>query len=703
MSRFLWEIGTEEIPAGKLAAAIQALQINMEKALSDHGLSQDGLSVETQGTPRRLTVAIDGLLAKQVDTVEERRGPPVDRAFDAEGNPTKAALGFAGGLGVSVADLGRLQTPKGDYLVYNIRQTGLAAKEILPQVMNEILSNFPWPKSQRWGDGEMRFVRPINWILAILDGQVLPFSTIDGLAAGNLTQGHRFLARGPFRVSDYDSYQKALKKGKVVLCSDDRKKQIRKGVKSLAKKAGGSAIVSEALLMENVGLTEWPVPLMGNFDPCYLSIPSEVLITSMQYHQKYFPIQDQNGTLLPHFIAISNIDTEDNSVLIAGYERVLKARLEDAAFYWESDQNIALESRLENLESVVFQAKLGTLYEKSLRIESLTRQIALVIPEIPLNDTLNAARLCKCDLVTGMVGEFPELQGIMGGYYALAFGASKQTATAIREHYRPQGAADDLPKSLAGVAVSLADKLDTLVGCFGLGLVPSGAKDPFALRRAALGVIRMVLDGQGLKLPLKPLLAAAYNAYKPGLLEESMEDTVDKILAFFYGRLKSFLKSEGFDYDLIDAVQSLGLDDLCDVVLRVKSLSAFKAQPEYTALVAANKRIANILSKSGRTMESGVDWRAEIQAPLLMEKSEIDLNQRVSDCVDRVEGHVAKQSYDEALTALAGLRDNIDRFFDQVMVMDKDLAIRENRLALLAMVRGTFGLVADVSRLVLPE
>ncbi|MBF0358414.1 MAG: glycine--tRNA ligase subunit beta [Magnetococcales bacterium] len=699
MSNFIWEIGVEEIPAGKLAAAIVALQQRMEKALNEHSLTGNNCKVDSQGTPRRLMVEVAGLADKQPDTTEERRGPPVARAFDGDGKPTKAAEGFASSCGVSVADLGRLETPKGDYLAYNILQTGRSAEEILPQIMTDIISNFPWQKSQRWGGGEMRFVRPINWILAILDGEIMPFSTVDGMEAGNITQGHRFMARGPFKVTDSSSYLKAMEAGKVILSSKKRKKVIEAGVTKLAEKAGGVAVISESLLMENVGLTEWPVPLLGKFDTSYLSIPPEVLITSMQYHQKYFPIADKSGKLLPNFVAVSNIDTEDNGVLVNGYQRVLRARLEDAAFYWKSDQSVSLESRLDGLKSVVFQASLGTVYEKSIRVEGLAKLLVSHVPEAPLEDTVYAARLCKCDLITGMVGEFPELQGIMGSYYALASGANSKVAEAIRDHYRPQGAADELPSTPGGMVVSIADKIDTLVGCFAVGLAPSGAKDPFALRRAALGVIRIVLAGSGVHLPLKVVLDRAYDSYADGVLSDSKDESTRKIVAFFYGRLQNYLKADGFDYDLIEAVQALGLDDLYDVVLRVQALAEFKKRSSYAALVAANKRIANILAKSGKdSADIGV-----VDSSLLTDAAEIEMYKQVVECADVVTGCVASQEYDQALTALAELRETIDLFFDKVMVMDENITVRDNRLGLLALVRGTFGKVADVSRLVLQE
>ncbi|MBF0379489.1 MAG: glycine--tRNA ligase subunit beta [Magnetococcales bacterium] len=703
MSSFFWEIGVEEIPAGKLAGAIDALDNNIKKAIEENSLAQQGTTVDCQGTPRRLMVAISGLADKQPDTEEERRGPPVARAFDGDGKPTKAAEGFAKGCGVTVAELGRLQTAKGDYLAYNIKQDGKSAAKILPQIMTDIITNFPWQKSQRWGSGDMRFVRPVNWIVALLDGEILPFTTIDGMAASNQTQGHRFMARGPYTVNDVDSYKEAMSQGKVVLSSKKRKKIIRSGVEKLAEEVGGVAVISESLLMENVGLTEWPHPLLGTYDPSYLKIPSEVLITSMQYHQKYFPVQNSDGELLPNFVAVSNIDTADNKVLVTGYERVLRARLEDAAFYWKSDQSVSLESRLEGLKTVVFQAKLGTVYEKSMRIEAIAQEVVKHVPQATKEDTLHAARLCKCDLTTGMVGEFPELQGIMGSYYALASNTNKDVAGAIRDHYRPQGAADDLPATPSGMVVSIADKIDTLVGCFAVGLAPSGAKDPFALRRAALGVIRILLAGDGVRLPLKSILELAYDSYTDGVLETGKDEVTQIIVDFFYGRLKNYLKADGFDYDLIDAVQALELDDIFDVVKRVQALAKFKKQSSYAALVAANKRIANILAKSQKSPEQIKKMQSTVDKNLLTVDAEIEMYEKVVACSDVVTNCVATQVYDEALTALAQLRETIDQFFDQVMVMDENVTVRENRLALLALVRGTFGKVADVSRLVLTE
>ncbi len=701
MSDFFWEIGCEEIPAGMLPAAIDDLAARFRSALDAAGLIRDGgTRLECHGTPRRLALSVTGLAARQKDLSEERRGPPVARSFDADGNPTKAAEGFARGCGVTVAELGRLETPKGVWLAHTIQKPGAPAATILPGILSDILATFPWPKSMRWGDGDMRFVRPVGWMVALLDGEILPFATIDGLQAGAETRGHRFMAPGPFRVGGWDDYRTTLQDNKVVLELEERRRLIRERTRELADAAGGRAVVPESLLTENAGLTEWPVPLLGRFDPAYLEIPREVLATSMQYHQKYFPVAGADGELLACFVAVANLETADEgAVLIKGYERVLRARLEDAAFYWSEDRKVTLDQRLESLKKVVFQARLGTLYEKTGRLESLAGAIAAhVTPAPDMESVKEAARLCKCDLVTGMVGEFPELQGVMGGHYLRAAGGDGRVADAIREHYRPQGSADDLPETVLGSIVSMADKLDTLVGCFSIGLVPSGAKDPFALRRSALGVIRMVLAGEGMHLPLRPLLEGAHAAYPREVPERDAAETAGALLDFFYGRLKSFLKADGYDYDLIEAVQALGLDDLFDVVSRVRALAGFKEMAAYEALVAANKRIANILAKSQGDGRGGT-----VDPSLFSDAAEEALWQAVGECAGRVTERVKQGAYGDALADLAGLRSGIDRFFDDVLVMDPDARVRDNRLALLAAVRGTFQQVADVSRLVLPE
>ena len=714
-SVFLWEIGCEEIPAGLLPAAIDALGSMLEKALTDVGLWRDGQTAcHCQGTPRRLLVEVSGLAEQQTDVEEVRRGPMVSRGFKEDGSATPAALGFAKSCGVAVEDLTRQQTKKGEYLACVIHTPGKAAQILLVPIMGTILATFPWKKSMRWGSGEMTFVRPINWIVALFNGQPLAFRTEDGLQAGVETYGHRFMCPGPLLVVEQErvvvdlaSYRQGLRQAKVMLDLQERKNLILDGVERLAALVGGRAVISASLLSENACLTEWPMPLLGRFSEKYLQIPSEVLMTSMQYHQKYFPVQSVEAgesKLLPCFVAVANLETPDQKVLVKGYERVLRARLEDAAFFWDEDRKVKLAERLPGLHQVVFQAKLGTLHQKAVRMSRLAVYMGsgfAVVPDAAVVE--QAALLSKCDLISGMVGEFPELQGVMGGYYWLEEGGDAEVALAIRQHYRPQGMADALPETTLATLVSMADKLDTLVGCFAVGLVPSGTKDPFALRRAALGLIRMMLDGQ-VHLSLRDVVDFAYRLYEEGMLqagksrlEQDVDQTVEAVLRFFYGRLKAYLKADGLDYDLIDAVEVLGLDDLSDAVLRIRALATFKSLDSYAALVAANKRIANIITKAG-------DWQeGKVDAALLQLPAEVVLYEAVCGCESRVEALVQEHAYGAALGLLAELRGAIDQFFDDVMVMDKDLQIRHNRLALLAQVRQSFRLVADVSCLVLVE
>ncbi|MBF0179293.1 MAG: glycine--tRNA ligase subunit beta [Magnetococcales bacterium] len=696
MSALLWEIGCEEIPSRMLPEAVAQLETAVPEALRQAGLWDDASVVEwCHGTPRRLVIAIAGLRERQIDRVEERRGPPLERAFDAQGNPTPAAEGFARVCGVRVADLERLDTPKGSYLACTLRAPGAEARLLLPDLLAGILTRFPWPKSMRWGSGQMRFVRPVRWMVALLDGEIIPVTTVDGLVAADATRGHRFMAPGPCVVRNAGAYLAAIARGRIMLSLDERKRTIWSGVERLAAQAGGRANPDEGLLTENAGLTEWPVPMLGRFDPKYLEIPPEVLTTSMKHHQKYFPVRGLDGKLLPNFVAVANLEVADPSVLVKGYERVLRARLEDAAFYWREDRRTPLPERFSALRTVVFQAKLGTLHQKAERMARLAGHLAERVGESS-ELAVRAATLAKCDLVTGMVGEFPELQGIMGGYYALHAGEDPGVAQAIRDHYRPQGPSDALPDTLLGRIVSMADKLDTLTGCFAIGLAPTGTKDPFALRRAALGVIRMVLDGEGLRLPLLETVRVAHDAYAPGVLEQDAGSVGAAILDFFYGRLKVYLR-QSFDHDLVDAVQVMENDDLRDVVDRVRALAGFKRSDPFASLVAANKRIVNILDKAPLA-----DRQAEVEQGALTHPAEQGLWAELTRCSGQAASFVEARDYGAALATLATLRESIDRFFDELLVMDPDTATRRNRLALLRMIRESFGRVADVSRLELP-
>ncbi|MBF0125416.1 MAG: glycine--tRNA ligase subunit beta, partial [Magnetococcales bacterium] len=565
---FLWEIGCEEIPARMLADAIVTLRERMGAALSEANI--DFVAIESHGTPRRLLVCVSGMAASQQEREELVRGPSLDRAFDAHGNPTAAALGFARSHHVAVTELEQLEIGKGRYLVRRQRLAGQPTVQILPQLMTTLLKQFPWPKSMRWGSGSSRFVRPIQRIVALFDGQVVPFATAEGIVAEGRVVGHRFMAPTPQAVTSMADYRRLLRANRVILDLEERCQIIRTMAQQQASQIGGRAVIDEALLAENGALVEWPVALLGQFPSHYLDIPPEVLITSMKAHQKYFAVIDNEGRLLPHFVAIANMELADPSVLVRGYERVLRARLADAAFYWQEDRRVELRQRLTSLEQVVFQNRLGSMRQKAERLARLTAIIAHGLGEdaATAEAAEQAGRYAKCDLVTGMVAEFPELQGIMGGYYYPLVDDSDRgrlVARAIGEHYQPQGASDSLPTSPLGAMLALADRLDTLVGYFGIGLVPTGAKDPYALRRAALAVIR-ILMGRSWYLSLRSLLERAYGLYDGGVFGgQDQEACLAALLQFFDGRLASHLKSGGFSYDLVEAVQALGLDDVVDV------------------------------------------------------------------------------------------------------------------------------------------
>ncbi|MBF0272630.1 MAG: glycine--tRNA ligase subunit beta [Magnetococcales bacterium] len=698
MSELLWEIGCEEIPSRMLTEAIRHFGTAMMTTLEGAGLTTTDTRLKwCHATPRRLALAVEGIPQRQADRSETRKGPALERAFDAEGRPTKATEGFAHACGTTVAALERLETPKGTYLACTLRTPGSDAQAILPGLMADLLAAFPWPKSMRWGSGQTRFVRPIRWMVALLDGMELPARASESVSGGHETRGHRFMAPGRFPVRNAQEYLTTLAANRVMLSLDERAQVIREGVTRLSSLEGGSAVLDEGLVIENAGLTEWPVPMTGRFDPGYLEIPPEVLATSMKYHQKYFPVKGPDGGLKPCFVAVANLEAPDPAVLVRGYERVLKARLEDAAFYWREDRRLPLPERLPALDKVVFQARLGTVGAKAKRISILAEALATRLDPASAPQAARAALLAKCDLVTGMVGEFPELQGVMGGYYARHAGEEAGVALAIQEHYRPQGAGDALPGSSLGRMVSLADKLDTLVGCFGIGLTPTGTKDPFGLRRAALGVIRMILDGGGLTLGLRELLILAHGAYAPGVLDQDAHTTGEAVLEFIHGRLEVHLRHD-FTHDLIDAVQALRLDDLTDVAARVAALEAFKKSDAFGALVAANKRIANILGKAPSS-----DTGTPVNPQGLHQPAEADLFTALNQAVTTTTPLLAERRYGATLETLATLRAPIDRFFDDLLVMDPDTAIRRNRLALLGSIRESFSRIADFSKLALPE
>jgi glycyl-tRNA synthetase beta chain len=688
----LIELGTEELPPKALPTLETALAEGVRQRLTQAGLTHG--AIESFATPRRLALRVRRIPVNQPDQVLKRRGPPVSQSFDASGAPTRAASGFAQSNGVKVEALGREHDAKGvEYLSFEGTRRGAATLTVLPGVLQQSLDALPIPKRMRWGAGDAQFVRPVHWLVMLFGSQIVP-CTVLGIAAGDITYGHRFMAPRPMRISSPSRYAGVLRtRGRVVASFTERREQIRQQVLSAA--GDGKPIIGAALLDEVTALVEWPVALVGRFEERFLSLPREVLISTLQEHQRYFAIEDSTGALQPRFITISNIDSPQPNVIQAGNERVVRPRLADAAFFWDQDRKQSLAARRDSLDAVTFQAQLGSQGARAARIEMLAATIAHSIGA-DVASAQRAARLAKCDLLTSMVGEFPELQGIMGSYYALADGESDAVAQAIRDHYAPRGAGDALPASRVGDAVAIADKLDSLAGIFALGQKPSGTRDPFGLRRAAIGILRIALEHQ-LTLDLIALIDVAVKA-QPLLEISTRADAVSReIYDYMMERLRAqyldHSAQTGITTEMFDAVLAAQPGSVTDFDARLRALVGFVARPEGASLTAANKRIANILRKSEGTQPN------VLSETLLREEAERQLHQALQPLRERALLAVRSQQYAQGLDLLATLRPQIDAFFDQVLVNDPDEALRANRVALLAEVRTLFCHVADLSRL----
>lgn len=667
MADLLLELFSEEIPARMQPRAEEDLKRLLEGALKDAGLHFD--SIDTYSTPRRLTAHVTGLPKNQPDVREERRGPKV-------GAPEQAVAGFSKSAGLPADKL----VEKDGYLYAKIEKKGMETSQLLSLTLPDLIAKFPWPKSMRWGSGKFRWVRPLHSILCILDGKVVTFE-VDGVKSGNTTQGHRFLSEGSFAVKDFADYKQQLNKNYVMLDPADRKKVILAGAEKLAKKQGLTLVSDESLLTEVAGLVEWPTVLMGSFDKAFLDVPEEVLMSEMQHHQKYFPLKKGNK-LAPNFICVSNIPgTNGGRAIVAGNERVLSARLHDAKFFWDQDRKVKLEDRLPKLKEIVFHEKLGTVAERSARIEKLAGKIAAFVPGCDATKATRAAKLAKADLVSGMVGEFPELQGVMGGYYAKAEGEGEDVANAIRDQYSPKGPSDDCPKAPVSVALALADKIELLTLMFGIDEKPTGSKDPFALRRAALGVIRLIVENKLLHFRLQHELGIS-----------------DDVMAFLADRLKVQQKEKGVRHDLIDAVFSLGHeDDLVRILARVSALQKFLKTKDGENLLAGHKRAVNIIrieeSKDSRPYLDKVDRK------LLKDKEEIALDRALQAARRTIDQALMEEDFEGAMAAVAALRGPIDAFFDNVKVNVDEGKIRENRLRILAGIRVALMPIADFSKI----
>lgn len=681
MSELLLELFSEEIPARMQVRARADLSRLLGERLKGAGLAFD--EIRTFATPRRLCVVVDGLPKRSPDVREDRKGPRV-------GAPDAAIQGFLKSAGLkSLAEAETSEDKKGSFYVARIEKPGRDASDVVAEIVPEIVKTFPWPKAMRWGEGRLRWVRPLHSIVCLLDGKVVDFE-IEGIASGNRTRGHRFMAPKTFAVKNFTDYEAKLRDAFVILDGELRAALILKGARKAAEKRGLTLVEDEALLAENAGLTEWPVPLIGTFDEEFLSVPPEVLATAMKAHQKCFSVM-KGEALANGFVLVANLKAEDRGKAIkAGNERVIAARLADAKFFFDSDLKVSLETRVPKLEEITFHEKLGTQYDRVQRIFRLARELAPRVGAEP-DEAERAAILAKADLVSDMVGEFPELQGVMGRYYAHEQGEDPVVADAIAAHYKPVGPADDVPREPVAIAVALADKLDMLTGFWAINEKPTGSKDPFALRRAALGVIRIVLENK-VRLPLRK----EFQAHRLGEGRQGEEAAVS-LLDFFADRLKIYLRDQGTRHDLVDAVFALGGDDLLMIVARVDALGRFLETDDGATLLAGIKRAMNILrieeKKDGHPYGDAPD-PALFEAP--SEKA-------LAKAVDEVEAAAAQAITDEdfeaAMAAMANLRAPVDAFFENVTVNADDARLRQNRLRLLNRIRNTTLTVADFSKI----
>ncbi|MGO1793799.1 MAG: glycine--tRNA ligase subunit beta [Oceanisphaera sp.] len=683
---FLVELGTEELPPKALRSLGSAFADNLKQELTSADLTFS--QVHWYAAPRRLAVYVTGLSLAQADKQVEKRGPAVQAAFDGDGNPTKAAMGWARGNGIEVSQASRLKTDKGEWLLHIADIKGKAAADLLPSMVEKALSHLPIPKAMRWGDKSIQFIRPVHTLTLLLGEQLLPANML-GVESSRTLRGHRFMGESEFELQSADDYLSALENtGKVLADFERRKAIIQEGVTQAAAAAGGVADLDEDLLEEVTSLVEWPVVLTANFENNFLEVPSEALVHTMKGDQKYFPVYDQAGNLMPTFIFVTNIESKDPSQIIAGNEKVVRPRLADAQFFFDNDRQASLASRLEQLNSVLFQKQLGSVREKSERISVLSGFIAAAMGA----DQASAERaglLSKCDLVTDMVGEFAETQGVMGMHYARHDGEDEAVALALKEQYQPRFSGDALPSQDISAAVALADKLDTLVGIFGIGQTPKGDKDPFALRRAALGTLRIIVE-KGYDLDLVIIIEQARTLYGDKL---SNANAATEVLDFMLGRFRAWYQDLGYGVDVIQAVLARRPTRPADFDARVKAVSEFRKLEASSALAAANKRVGNILAKFDG------DIPAQVNTALLQDTAEQALATQLSELSERLTPLFANADYNSTLSELATLRESVDNFFDQVMVMADDQALRLNRLSLLNQLRNLFLQIADISLL----
>lgn len=702
---FLFEIGCEEIPAGMIPRAAQELKVLLEKYFSAHALldsSSAGQSIETFGAPRRLVAITRNVLLRQKDSTREVIGPPKSVAFDNVGAPTRAAQSFAEKQGISISELKFVTTPKGECLAAVQTIRGRAASEILSEILPQVIQEISWPRSMYWtGAAGSRFIRPIRWIVALLAGKVVRVNFAD-VIAGNRSEGHRFLGEGSIPVSSPEEYETKLKKNFVLVRPEARRKKIESEIQALCSRNHLSTHEDPQLLQMVTYLNEYPTVISGDFDPAFLSLPDEILITVMRDHQKYFALESRNGELAPHFLAVINLPRDAKGLVRAGHERVLRARFADARFFWETDQKVRLADYLSKLAAVTYESRLGSYRDKVERMRAIARWLAEQwfssgVTQADVAGSDRAAELSKCDLITEMVGEFPELQGVVGGLYARAQGEPEEIAWAVYDHYKPVGLDDPLPRNLTGCTVSFADKLDSLVACFAVGAIPTGSSDPFALRRAALGIIKVILEK---KLPLS--LAAAVSAAARTLHEhppriQGGAELEKQVLDFLLERARFILREKhGFAYDEINAAFAAGADNLSDAVDRVAAIRAIRHTRDFVSLAAAFKRIRNILEKSAGKADRA---QAAVNPGLFREAPERELFAAAQKIGERSTQLRKARQYRQALETISGLRPSVDLFFDKVLVMAEEEDVRRNRIALLGGLLKEFSTIADFSEI----
>ncbi|MFN2353879.1 MAG: glycine--tRNA ligase subunit beta [Desulfopila sp.] len=688
MSNLLFEIGTEELPAGYIEPALQQLRQGFEAKMMEQGVAH-GL-IRTLATPRRLTLIVEDLAQYQHDWHEEIMGPSVKAAYDNEGKPTKAAQGFARSKGATAEDLQVVETAKGEYLVLVRENKGQPVSELLPDILKKLVVAISFPKTMRWGSNSLSFARPIQWLLA-LNGSTIVDVELEGIQASNTSGGHRFLNNYPVKINDAADYEEQLAQVNVMVDPKKRKNSVLQSIeKAVADSAFGDGArvhVDEELLDTVTNLVELPCGVCGRFDDRFLSLPDEVLITSMKEHQKYFPVVDGEGKLLAGFVAVNNTRMEDETLTRQGHERVLRARLEDALFFFKSDQNYRLDDFIPALHGSVFQAKLGTMHAKAERMVKLTRMLAEKLEPSCAEDACRAAQLCKADLLTEMVGEFPSLQGIMGHAYAVLGGEKENVALAIKEHYMPKRADAQLPGGAEGTMVGMADRLDTLAGCFGIGQIPSGTADPFGLRRISLALLH-IIEHNSYGVSLREVVHKALALY--GDKVDGSGATVDAVVGFIKRRYRNDCITAGFDAGAVDAGIAAGFDDVNDCSRRIRALGAMQTNAAFSVLAGSYKRIKNIIKDHEKT---------EIQEDLLIEHAEKSLHSLFKDVRRQMEPMLAEGNYLAALEAFLELKEPVDTFFDEVMVMDNNEDVRCNRLNLLTALGQLVLRIGDISRM----